>query len=53
MADDVQSRLAAALSHRYAIERELGSGGMLTAYFPEDLERLRRVVVKAMKQESE
>jgi hypothetical protein len=29
---DVQDRLAAALSDRHRIERELGTGGMATAY---------------------
>ena len=38
---DPLSRLTAALSDRYAIERELGSGGMATVYLAEDLKHNR------------
>ncbi len=34
---DTFDRLKAALADRYAIERELGSGGMATVYLAEDL----------------
>ena len=34
---DTFERLKAALADRYAIERELGSGGMATVYLAEDL----------------
>jgi len=34
---DALSRLKTALSDRYTIERELGSGGMATVYLAEDL----------------
>ena len=37
---DAIIRLNAALEGRYAIERELGEGGMATVYLAEDLERL-------------
>ncbi len=33
---DTFERLKAALADRYAIERELGSGGMATVYLAED-----------------
>jgi serine/threonine-protein kinase len=36
---DVASRLVAALSDRYRIERELGAGGMATVYLAEDIQR--------------
>ncbi len=39
-------RLKAALADRYAIERELGSGGMATVYLAEDLKHHRKVAVK-------
>ena len=34
---DTFDHLKAALAERYAIERELGSGGMATVYLAEDL----------------
>ena len=34
------------LSDRYAIERELGAGGMATVYLAEDVKLHRRVAVK-------
>jgi tRNA A-37 threonylcarbamoyl transferase component Bud32 len=47
----VPDRLAAALSDRYRIERELGQGGMATVYLAEDLKHKRRVAVKVLKPE--
>jgi hypothetical protein len=45
---DVLERLKAALSDRYTIERELGSGGMATVYLAEDLKHHRQVAVKIL-----
>ena len=42
-------RLTAALADRYAIERELGSGGMATVYLAQDLKHDRRVAVKVLR----
>ncbi len=36
---DAVSRLNTALEGRYAIERELGAGGMATVYLAKDLKR--------------
>ncbi len=43
--------LKAALADRYAIEREIGSGGMATVYLAEDLKRDRKVAVKLLRPE--
>ncbi len=43
--------LGAALSDRYAIERELGAGGMATVYLAQDLKHDRRVAVKVLRPE--
>jgi len=50
MPDDA-SRLAAALADRYAIERELGAGGMATVYLAADLKHQRKVAVKVLRPE--
>jgi eukaryotic-like serine/threonine-protein kinase len=44
-------RLAAALSDRYAIERELGAGGMATVYLAHDLKHDRQVAIKVLRPE--
>ena len=44
-------RLAAALSDRYKIERELGAGGMATVYLAEDLKHDRKVALKVLRPE--
>jgi eukaryotic-like serine/threonine-protein kinase len=49
--EDAFSRLSAALTGRYAIERELGQGGMATVYLAEDLKHDRRVAIKVLKPE--
>ena len=50
MSDPV-ARLNSALSGRYAIERELGEGGMATVYLAEDLKHHRKVALKVLKPE--
>jgi serine/threonine-protein kinase len=42
------TRLSAALSGRYRIERELGAGGMATVYLAQDLKHNRPVAIKVM-----
>ncbi|HEX6251329.1 MAG TPA: protein kinase [Gemmatimonadaceae bacterium] len=42
------SRLTAALDDRYAIERELGAGGMATVYLAEDVRHHRKVAIKVL-----
>ena len=49
-ADDL-SRLTAALADRFAIERELGRGGMATVYLARDLKHDRQVAVKVLRPE--
>src|SRR5512134_2933466 len=44
-------RLKAALASRYAVERELGSGGMATVYLALDLRHHRPVAVKVLRPE--
>ena len=46
---DTLDHLKAALADRYAIERELGSGGMATVYLAEDLKHRRKVAVKVLR----
>jgi len=45
---DILERLKAALADRYAIEREIGAGGMATVYLAEDLKHHRKVAVKVL-----
>jgi serine/threonine-protein kinase len=49
--DNPIERLASALSDRYKIERELGSGGMATVYLAEDLKHERQVAIKVLRPE--
>ncbi|HEY0350478.1 MAG TPA: protein kinase, partial [Gemmatimonadales bacterium] len=44
-------RLATALAGRYAIERELGRGGMATVYLADDLKHRRKVAIKVLRPE--
>ena len=48
---DLETRLTQALTGRYAIERELGEGGMATVYLARDLRHNRPVAVKVLKPE--
>jgi serine/threonine protein kinase len=48
---DLPTRLNAALSGRYRIERELGEGGMASVHLAEDLKHERKVAVKVLKPE--
>lgn len=45
------AELAAALEGRYAIERELGRGGMATVYLAGDLRLHRQVAIKLLRPE--
>jgi tetratricopeptide (TPR) repeat protein len=48
---DVLEQLTAALADRYAVERELGRGGMATVYLAQDLKHHRPVAIKVLKPE--
>ncbi len=40
-----------ALADRYAIERQIGAGGMATVYLARDLKHARRVALKVLNPE--
>ncbi len=46
---DLVQRLKTALADRYAIDQEVGSGGMATVYLAEDLKHHRKVAVKVLR----
>jgi serine/threonine protein kinase len=48
---DVMDRLRSALADRYAIEREVGRGGMATVYLARDLKHDRHVALKVFHSE--
>jgi eukaryotic-like serine/threonine-protein kinase len=48
---DLLQHLRRALAERYAVERELGVGGMAVVFLAEDLKHCRRVAVKVLKPE--
>ena len=45
---DLLERLETALTDRYAVEREIGRGGMATVYLAEDLKHGRQVAIKVL-----
>ncbi len=47
----LHDRLATALADRYAIEREIGRGGMAVVFLARDLKHERRVAVKVLRPE--
>jgi serine/threonine-protein kinase len=48
---DQLDRLTTALADRYAVEREIGRGGMATVYLAQDLKHGRKVAVKVLRPE--
>ncbi len=48
---EIAARLTTALADRYAIQEELGAGGMATVYLAEDLKHHRKVAVKVLRPE--
>jgi serine/threonine-protein kinase len=50
MSDTIQ-RLIVALGERYALEREIGAGGMATVYLARDLRHGRNVAIKVVRPE--
>ncbi|MCH7777824.1 MAG: protein kinase, partial [Gemmatimonadetes bacterium] len=48
---DLLDRLKTALADRYAIQEELGAGGMATVYLAADLKHHRKVAVKVLRPE--
>ncbi|MCH7683985.1 MAG: protein kinase [Gemmatimonadetes bacterium] len=48
---DTLARLKTALADRYAIEGEIGAGGMATVYLAEDLKHHRKVAIKVLRPE--
>ncbi len=51
MPSDQLERLSTALAGRYAVERELGRGGMATVYLADDLKHRRKVAIKVLRPE--
>ena len=48
---DLQDRLTQALSDQYALEREIGVGGMATVYLARDIKHERQVALKVLRPE--
>jgi TolB-like protein/Flp pilus assembly protein TadD len=48
---DLIQQLSAALGDRYAVEREVGRGGMAVVYLAEDLKHHRKVAIKVLRPE--
>jgi tRNA A-37 threonylcarbamoyl transferase component Bud32/tetratricopeptide (TPR) repeat protein len=51
MSDDTLERLRAALHAQYAVDRQIGQGGMATVFLAEDLKHHRRVAIKVLRPE--
>ena len=51
MSSHTMERLRAALSQRYALERELGKGRMATVYLADDIKHERKVALKVVRPE--
>jgi serine/threonine-protein kinase len=51
LVSDTLERLRLVLADRYAIERELGRGGMATVYLAQDIRHDRRVAIKVLRPE--
>jgi serine/threonine-protein kinase len=51
VASDALERLRVAVADRYAIERELGAGGMATVYLAEDRRHHRHIALKTLRSE--
>jgi serine/threonine protein kinase/tetratricopeptide (TPR) repeat protein len=51
MSSEQLARLGTALAGRYAVERELGRGGMATVYLADDLKHSRKVAIKVLRPE--
>ena len=51
LVQDEQGRLTRALSGKYSVDREIGSGGMATVYLAKDLKHDRKVALKVLKPE--
>ena len=49
--NDILDRLKTALADRYAIQEEVGAGGMATVYLARDLKHDRDVAVKVLRPE--
>ena len=45
---EITARLSTALADRYAIQEELGAGGMANVYLAHDLKHDRKVAVKVL-----
>ncbi|MHC4294954.1 MAG: serine/threonine-protein kinase, partial [Planctomycetota bacterium] len=51
MSAELLDRLREAFANRYAVERELGEGGMATVYLATDLKHHRQVAIKVLRPE--
>ena len=51
MTEVLEERVKTALSSRYAIERQIGQGGMAIVYLARDLRHNRKVALKVLRPE--